>query len=73
MGVISHEYAACDDEDCQRFPCRIYKEGHAGGKVEGYQIGYAAGYPEGYEAGNAAGYAAGFNAGLASCPGPHGG
>jgi hypothetical protein len=68
-----HEYADCGDDDCQRFPCRVYKEGRADGKVEGYQIGYAAGYPKGYEDGNAAGYAAGFADGRASCPGPHNG
>jgi len=69
MGVISHEHAACGDEDCQRYPCRLYKEGYADGYADGYQIGYAEGYAQGYSAG----YQAGFNAGLASCPGPHGG
>jgi len=70
MGVTtSHEYTACDDEDCQRYPCRLYKEGYADGYADGYQIGYAEGYAQGYSAG----YQAGFNAGLASCPGPHGG
>ncbi len=67
--VTGHEYAACDDEDCQRFICRVYKEGYAGGYVDGYQIGYAQGYAEGYGAGHAEGFAEG----LASCPGPHGG
>ena len=55
-----HRYQLCRDDDCDRFPCRVYKEG------------WRDGWPYGYEAGNAAGYAAGFNAGLASCPGPHG-
>lgn len=43
MGGMSHEYTACDDEDCPRFICRVYKEGRADGNVEGYQIGYADG------------------------------
>jgi hypothetical protein len=68
-----HEYASCDDDDCQRFPCRVYKEGREAGRVEGFALGYAAGYPKGYNDGYAAGYAAGFPDGLASCPGPHGG
>ncbi len=46
---------------CNRFPCRVYREGHQ----HGYQDGYADGY--------GAGYAGGFADGLASCPGPHGG
>ena len=56
-----HEYTACDDDDCSKFPCRVYKEGLADGEILGRQIGYAEGY------------AAGFPDGLASCPGPHGG
>jgi hypothetical protein len=43
MGVTSHEYTACDDEDCPRFICRVYKEGRADGNAEGYQIGFADG------------------------------
>jgi hypothetical protein len=62
---MSHEYTACDDEDCQRFPCRVYREGRADGRVEGCQIGYAEGFADGY--------GTGFSEGLASCPGPHGG
>ena len=61
----AHEYTTCDDDDCSKYPCRVYKEGKADGEVEGYQFGYAEG--------NANGYAAGFDAGLASCPGPHSG
>ena len=56
-----HRYQLCDDEYCDRFPCRIYKEG------------YRNGYQDGYADGNTAGYAAGFSDGMASCPGPHGG
>jgi hypothetical protein len=64
MGT-GHEYTACDDDDCSRFPCRVYKEGLANGTEIGRQLGYAEGYADGY--------GAGFSAGLASCPGPHGG
>jgi len=56
-----HRYQTCDDEYCDRFPCRIYKEGYR----NGYQDGYSQGYGDGY--------ASGFSEGLASCPGPHGG
>jgi flagellar biosynthesis/type III secretory pathway protein FliH len=50
-----HEYALCQDEDCPRFPCRVYKEGWQAGYVTGRAVGYA----EGYEAGYADGYADG--------------
>jgi hypothetical protein len=26
-----HEYTACDDDDCSRFQCRVYKQGVADG------------------------------------------
>lgn len=44
----------CTDNDCPRFPCRIYREG------------FEAGFRQGYSAGEAAGYAAGYSAGAAS-------
>ena len=50
-----HDYRRCRDEDCQRFACRVYREG--------YQDGYAAGHAAGY----AAGYGGGYAAGAASC------
>ena len=56
-----HRYQLCKDEYCDRFPCRVYREG------------YRNGYQDGYQAGTAAGYAAGFGDGMAACPGPHGG
>jgi flagellar biosynthesis/type III secretory pathway protein FliH len=56
-----HRYQLCRDEDCDRFPCRIYREG------------YRNGHEDGYAEGCAAGYASGFAEGLASCPGPHSG
>jgi hypothetical protein len=56
-----HDYARCDDPDCTRFPCRVYREG--------WQHGYAIGHAEG----EAEAYPRGFADGLAACPGPHGG
>ena len=63
--VSGHRYQLCRDDNCDRFPCRVYKEGWRDGWEYGYQRGYAEGY--------GAGYSAGFGDGLASCPGPHGG
>jgi hypothetical protein len=50
-----HSYQDCPDEDCQRYACRIYREGfadgygagHAGGVAEGRAEGYAEGYSDG--------------------------
>ena len=56
-----HRYQLCNDEYCDRFPCRVYREGHRDGFDEGRAVG------------EVAGYASGFEDGLASCPGPHGG
>jgi flagellar biosynthesis/type III secretory pathway protein FliH len=60
MGVLTdartaHRYQACQDEDCERFPCRVYREGYAAG----HAIGYAAGHADGYAEGHADGYTAG--------------
>jgi hypothetical protein len=60
-----HRYQLCRDDDCDRFPCRVYKDGYRGGYEDGRRRGYAEGYADGY--------GAGFGEGLASCPGPHGG
>ena len=54
-----HRYQTCRDEDCQRFACRIYREGFR----EGYGAGHAAGHAQGYSEGYTEGYAAG----AASC------
>jgi hypothetical protein len=58
-------------QDCDRFPCRIYREGRAHGWDDGYSRGYATGYAEGYEAGYRDGYERGFPDGIAACPRPH--
>jgi hypothetical protein len=68
MGVLTdartqHRYQTCQDELCQRFACRVYKEGHRNGKEEGRAEGHAKGHAEGYSEG----YAAGYSAGAASC------
>ena len=65
MGVLTddrtqHRYQTCRDEDCQRYACRVYREGWADG--------YAAGAGEA-EAAAAAGYSDGYAAGAASCGG----
>jgi len=66
MGVVNgartqHRYQACQDEDCQRFACRVYREG--------FRHGYDQGYAEGYLAGKAAGYTEGYAAGAADASG----
>jgi hypothetical protein len=52
-----HRYQLCDDEYCERFPCRVYREGyeagHAAGSASGYAAGRADGYAEGYADGQA--------------------
>ena len=68
-----HLYEDCEDPDCPRFPCRVYKEGievgYRRGYNKGYADGYTAGYADGFGAGMAAGYQAGFAAGMASAGG----
>jgi flagellar biosynthesis/type III secretory pathway protein FliH len=69
MGVLNgartqHRYQTCRDELCNRFACRVYKEG----RRDGYDEGYA----EGYLAGQAAGYAEGYAAGAADTAAPEG-
>jgi predicted transposase YdaD len=63
MGVVSdalrtHRYQTCRDEDCERFGCRVYREGHrdgrAAGRAEGRAEGEAAGFAKGHTAGMAA-------------------
>jgi len=52
-------------QDCDRFPCRVYREGHDLGYPRGRQRGHAEGYADGY--------AQGYPEGMAACPRPHGG
>ena len=67
-----HEYDECDDPDCERFPCRVYREGRERGDEEGYERGVADGYAKGFADGKAAGLAEGFAAGVASVPASEG-
>ena len=57
-----HEYSLCQDPDCPRFPCRVYKEGFTAGRA----VGYAEGYGDGYGTGYGDGYAEDYSAGAAS-------
>jgi hypothetical protein len=68
MGVLTdartqHRYQTCRDEDCQRFACRVYREGFRAG----HGAGYASGYRDGEAAGYSTGYGEGYSAGAASC------
>ena len=58
MGVrlpvsTEHRYQVCDDEYCDRFPCRVYREGYEAGYGSGGAVGYAEGRAEGYAEGYA--------------------
>jgi flagellar biosynthesis/type III secretory pathway protein FliH len=54
-----HRYQTCRDEDCQRFACRVYREGYRDGYDDGQAAGYAEGHAAGYTEGHADGYASG--------------
>jgi flagellar biosynthesis/type III secretory pathway protein FliH len=62
MGALTGErtqqrYQTCQDEDCERFACRVYREGYAAGHASGVAEGHAAGYAEGHADGYAEGAA----------------
>ena len=42
-----HDYQTCEDPDCPRFPCRVYKDGYERGHGDGEAAGFAAGYAAG--------------------------
>ena len=54
-----HLYQTCRDEFCQRYACRVYREGYFNGKL--------AGVAQGRAEGEAIGYDRGYTAGAASC------
>jgi hypothetical protein len=59
MGVLTgartqHRYQTCRHESCERFACRVYRDGYGRGFAEGEAIGHAEGYSQGYAAGAAA-------------------
>ena len=66
----AHEPAACNDDDCPRYGCKMYKEcyenGYGDGHGAGYGSGRAQGHAEGHAEGRAEGYAEGYAAGAAS-------
>ena len=57
-----HRYQLCRDESCQRFACRVYREGYHNGREQGKAEGYAAGEAAGYAKSRTAGYSAGMAA-----------
>jgi len=42
-----HEPRECTDEFCNRYPCKVYKQGFADGNQAGYSAGYDAGKADG--------------------------
>jgi hypothetical protein len=52
-----HDYETCGDPYCERFPCRVYREGYEAGYRDGAASGYASGYSDGYGDGHADGAA----------------
>ena len=55
-----HRYQACRDEGCQRFACRVWKEGYRAGYGAGHAAGRAEGLAEGYVNGHSDGYTEGY-------------
>lgn len=45
-----HEYAACTDEFCPKYQCRVYRDGLEAGRAQGMAEGFAEGYAEGANA-----------------------
>ena len=54
-----HRYQTCDDEYCDRFPCRVYRVGYAAGHGAGFGAGYTEGRADGYADGYGDGYSDG--------------
>ena len=52
-----HRYQTATTSECDRFPCRVYKEGYSAGHGAGFGAGYAAGCADGYAEGYAEGQA----------------
>ena len=46
-----HRYQLCDDEYCERFPCRSTAKGYEDGARRRVRGGYAAGRADGYAEG----------------------
>lgn len=70
----NHDYRECFQasrgsrttaaQDCGKYPCRVYAEGHDAGLETGRALGHATGYGEGYTAGYAHGHHEGHQDGL---------
>lgn len=58
-----HEPHACADENCHRYPCRIWREAFEAGRLQGHEEGFAKGYTDGY--------GHGYPDGIRDCPLPH--
>lgn len=58
-----HDYETCRDADCDRFPCRVYRDGVEAGRAQGHASGYAAGSADGYGKGMSEGYSTGLSEG----------
>jgi hypothetical protein len=58
-----HEPQTCPDQHCHRYPCRLWREAHEAGRMQGLDEGFAKGYGDGY--------AAGYPDGMRDCPLPH--
>ena len=54
-----HRYQLCRDEFCERYICRVYREGRRDGEEDGRRRGWDEAYPVAYAEG------------MAACPGPH--
>ncbi len=56
MGVLApatseHRYQTCRDSFCERYICRLYKEGQRDGYEDGRERGRAEGFAAGYSKG----------------------
>jgi hypothetical protein len=45
--ATKHRYQTCRDEDCDRYICRVYREGYRNGREDGFHEGYEQGFPDG--------------------------
>lgn len=52
-----HRYQTCDGESCDRFICRVYRDGYEAGHAAGFASGYAEGHADGFASGYAEGAA----------------
>lgn len=60
-----HDYASCRDPHCDKYACRIYREGIDEGRIEGQVEGFNEGLAEGLKQGFDEGFAEGLKQGAA--------